>query len=68
MDLLLWRRFRTNDGGRADVAYAGSAQQDLAEAGPILPVGTRVTVEPPDPAAKRAPVRIIRLWSPASGT
>ena len=59
LDLLLWRRY-----GRA---IAGLVERTLeinprlAAQGPILALGTRVTVEIPAPAAPRA-VPVISLW------
>lgn len=59
MDLLLYRRFGYEVRAAVEEAYARN--QDLAQLGPILPVGTKVDIE--IPTVQQAPVvRVLRLW------
>lgn len=59
LDLLLWRRFGQEAVGAVEKTM--KANQDLAEFGPYLPVGTKVELE--IEAVKSAPViRVVRLW------
>lgn len=60
LDLLLWRRFRHEHPGLVEAT--ADRNYGLADLGPVLPVGTRVEVEIPTPAARRAPARVVRLW------
>lgn len=55
LDLLLFKRFKCEIPGFVEAAYA--ANPGLADLGPILPIGTEVTVALPTPATavKQAP-------------
>ncbi len=59
LDLLLWRRFGREIRGATDSTLA--INQDLAELGPYLPVGTEVDIEIPQVKAEPV-VKIVRLW------
>jgi phage tail protein X len=59
LDLLLWRRFKAVPEGMVERTL--DINPGLAARGAILPVGTRVEVELPDPSApRRAP--LVTLW------
>jgi phage tail protein X len=59
LDLLLWRRFRSEATGRVERTIA--LNPGVCES-VFLPIGSQVTVEIPDPTA--APVLpVVPLWS-----
>lgn len=60
IDLLLWRRFKTEFPGLVEDTI--DRNRELCEAGPFLPLGTRVAVKVPDPNPRQT-VRVTRLWS-----
>ena len=60
LDLLLFKRFGREVPGLVEATWA--ANYGLADLGPILPVGTKVTVTPPAPAAKKFTRPTIRLY------
>lgn len=63
LDLVLWRRFSTEVRGRVEATYSRTANQNLAEFGPILPLGTKVEVDITTPAgATVTSVTVLRLW------
>ena len=59
LDLLLWRRFGREIRGAVESTL--SLNQDLAEQGPYLTVGTNVDIEIPEVKAEPV-VKIVRLW------
>lgn len=59
LDILLWRRFGREIRGAVDATL--TINQDLAEQGPYLAVGTNVDIEIPDVKAEPV-VKIVRLW------
>ncbi|MGI3901223.1 MAG: tail protein X [Janthinobacterium lividum] len=60
LDLLLYRRFKREVPGLVEATYRQN--RGLADLGPVLPLGTAVTVTPPAPAPA-TPVRTtIKLY------
>lgn len=59
LDFLLWKRFGKETRGAVDETLA--LNQDQAELGPILPVGTKVDIKIPDVKAEPV-IKIVRLW------
>lgn len=59
LDLLLWRRFGSEEAGRVEAALSGNP--GLAAQDEYLAVGTEVVVDVPAPAAVPV-VRVRRLW------
>jgi phage tail protein X len=64
LDLLLFGRFRREVPGLVEATL--TRNPGLAALGPILPIGTRVSVEIPAPAGRAAPREIVTLWTKAS--
>lgn len=60
LDLLLWRKYRREVPGLVEQTLAQN--RGLAALGPILPIGTKVTVTPPAPPPARTPRPVIRLF------
>lgn len=60
IDLLVWRRFRARRDGLVERIIA--TNPGLAALGPILPVGTVVTIPMDDPAAAPQDRALVRLW------
>lgn len=59
LDLLLFRRFAKEVTASVEDTYR--LNQDLAELGPVLPVGTKVDIEIPTVNTETV-VRVVRLW------
>ena len=60
LDLLLFRRFKRQVPGLVEATYRQN--RGLADLGPVLPLGTMVTVTPPAPAPVRAVRPTIKLY------
>lgn len=60
LDLLLWRRFKSYRPGFVERVL--DANPGLADLGPILPIGTEVTVPLDAPELKPAERPVVRLW------
>ena len=59
LDLMVWRRFRRPMPGLVERVLA--INPGLADAGPLLPAGTKVTI-PIDAPAGPPVVPVIKLW------
>lgn len=59
LDLLLWRRFRSEAVGRVERTIG--LNRGICEH-VFLPVGSQVIVEIPDAAVRAPAVRVSRLW------
>ena len=60
LDLLLFKRFKREIPGFVEATYA--ANPGLADLGPILPLGTEVTVTVPAPRPTKTVRKTIRLY------
>lgn len=60
LDLLLYRRYRREIPGFVEATYA--ANPGLADLGPLLPIGTKVTVTVPVPAPVVTARNLVRLF------
>ncbi|RAZ83304.1 tail protein X [Cereibacter johrii] len=60
LPLLIWRRFKRPVPGVLEATL--DANPGLADLGPVLPLGTRLRIPIPAPAAEERPTERISLW------
>lgn len=60
LDLLIWRRFQVPTPGLVERTL--DLNRDLADLGPILPVGTKVIIPIEASKPKQKTAKVVRLW------